>query len=62
MERIIKENPDRAQEGIKESDIQFIKPQSEMMKGLFDDQTAILDKEAGIIRLEEQLEESASTV
>ena len=44
MERIIKVNPDRAQEGIKESDIQFIEPQSEMLKGfLFDDQQAILD-------------------
>ena len=41
--------------------MQFIEPQSEMLKGLFDDQQAILDKEAGISRLEAELEELEST-
>ena len=47
-----KRDPSRSGGNIEEKDIKFINPISEEMKGLFNAQTTILNKEAGIDELE----------
>lgn len=41
-------------QGVQAKDIQHIEPVSDMLKGIFNEQTKILNREAGIDELEEE--------